>query len=66
MLVGLVDLYVGRYADRHIGQFEKWVWDWNGSVAPKLNVSHSDVLFIKKIQHYNLIFLQILSDNVLY
>ena len=35
MLVGVVDLHVGRFADLHVGQSEKLVWDWNVSVAPK-------------------------------
>ena len=35
MFVGVVKVHVGRFADRHVGQFEKWVWDWNGSAAPK-------------------------------
>ena len=25
----------GRFADCHVGQFEKRLWDWNRSVAPK-------------------------------
>ena len=39
MFVGLTMVHVGRFdawlADLHVGQCEKWVWDWNRSVAPK-------------------------------
>ena len=35
MLVGVVGVDVGRFADLHVGQSENWVWDCNGSVAPK-------------------------------
>ena len=27
MLVGVVDLHVGRFADLHVGQSRNWVWD---------------------------------------
>ena len=35
MLVGVVDLHVGQFADLHVGQSGNWVWDGNGRVAPK-------------------------------
>ena len=35
-------MYVGMMMG-HVGQCERWVWDWNGSVAPK----QSGLLFIR-------------------
>ena len=35
MLVGVVDLHVGRFADLHVGQSGNWTWDWNWSEATK-------------------------------
>ena len=35
MLVGETDL--------KFGQCEKWVWDWNGSVAPKQNIAQKPI-----------------------
>ena len=31
----LLFMMLAGVADLHVGQSGEWVWDWNGSVAPK-------------------------------